>query len=116
MTGGIASTTTRCGSRCGMAESFHMLAILPLVREARHTRGWPGDDDEPRRARLPGQDDRPGLHPAWVVAAVAFVALVGAAAFRAVPGVLIEPLHDEFGWSHGHHLGPRSRSTSCCSA
>ena len=27
--------------------------------------------------------------------------LVGAAAFRSVPGVLIEPLHDEFGWSHG---------------
>jgi len=27
--------------------------------------------------------------------------LVGAAAFRSVPGVLIEPLHDEFGWSRG---------------
>ncbi len=44
---------------------------------------------------------RPRLHGAWVVAAVAFVTLVGAAAFRSVPGVLIEPLHDEFGWSHG---------------
>jgi predicted MFS family arabinose efflux permease len=33
------------------------------------------------------------------VAAVTFAALVGAAAFRAVPGVLIDPLHDEFGWS-----------------
>lgn len=43
----------------------------------------------------------PRLHRAWVVAAVAFVTLVGAAAFRSVPGVLIEPLHDEFGWSHG---------------
>jgi MFS family permease len=43
----------------------------------------------------------PRLHWAWVVAAVAFVTLVGAAAFRSVPGVLIEPLHDEFGWSHG---------------
>jgi sugar phosphate permease len=30
---------------------------------------------------------------------VAFVALVGAAGFRATPGVLIHPLHDEFGWS-----------------
>jgi predicted MFS family arabinose efflux permease len=39
------------------------------------------------------------LHPAWVVAAVAFIALVGAAAFRAAPSVLILPLHDEFGWS-----------------
>jgi MFS family permease len=33
------------------------------------------------------------------VAAVTFLALVGAAAFRAVPGVLIDPLRDEFGWS-----------------
>ena len=41
------------------------------------------------------------VHRAWVVAAVAFVTLVGAAAFRSVPGVLIEPLHQEFGWSHG---------------
>ena len=42
---------------------------------------------------------RPRLHPAWTVAAVAFVALVGAAGFRATPGVLIEPLHHEVGWS-----------------
>ncbi len=28
-----------------------------------------------------------------------FLALVGAAGFRAVPGVLMEPLHHEFGWS-----------------
>ncbi|MEV8510761.1 MFS transporter [Dactylosporangium sp. NPDC051484] len=41
------------------------------------------------------------LHPAWLVSAVAFVALVGAAGFRATPGVLIHPLHDEFGWSLG---------------
>src|SRR5829696_8870512 len=39
------------------------------------------------------------IHPAWWVAAVTFLALVGAAAFRAVPGVLIEPLRAEFGWS-----------------
>jgi MFS family permease len=46
----------------------------------------------PRRAiRLP--------HRAWIVAAVAFVTLIGAAGFRAVPSVLIDPLHDEFGWS-----------------
>ena len=38
------------------------------------------------------------LHPAWLVAAVAFVALVGAAGFRATPAVLIRPLHEEFGW------------------
>lgn len=39
------------------------------------------------------------LHPAWAVAAVTFVALLGAAGFRAAPGALMEPLHDEFGWS-----------------
>ncbi|WP_347108145.1 MFS transporter [Paenarthrobacter sp. S56] len=42
---------------------------------------------------------RRGLHPAWVVAAVAFLALVGAAGFRAAPGVLMVPLQQEFGWS-----------------
>jgi MFS family permease len=51
------------------------------------------------------QDQRPTvvrphrIHPAWWIAAVTFLALVGAAAFRAVPGVLIDPLRDEFGWS-----------------
>lgn len=39
------------------------------------------------------------VHPAWWVAAVTFLALIGAAALRAVPGVLIDPLHEEFGWS-----------------
>ncbi|WP_026539734.1 MFS transporter [Paenarthrobacter nicotinovorans] len=39
------------------------------------------------------------LHPAWIVAAVAFLALVGAAGFRAAPGVLMVPLQEEFGWS-----------------
>jgi hypothetical protein len=48
------------------------------------------------RAR-PGSARR--IHPAWWAAAVTFLALVGAAAFRAVPGVLIDPLRDEFGWS-----------------
>ena len=39
------------------------------------------------------------IHPAWFVAAVAFVALLGAAGFRAAPGVLMVPLQEEFGWS-----------------
>ena len=39
------------------------------------------------------------VHPAWFVAAVAFVALIGAAGFRAAPSVLMVPLQDEFGWS-----------------
>src|SRR3954470_14195451 len=45
------------------------------------------------RSRLP--------HRAWGVAAVTFVAIIGAAGFRATPGVLIVPLQDEFGWSRG---------------
>src|SRR2546423_6403704 len=44
---------------------------------------------------------RTRLHRAWYVAAVAFVATVGAAGFRATPGVLITPLRQEFGWSTG---------------
>lgn len=41
------------------------------------------------------------LHRAWFVAAVAFVAILGSAGFRATPGVLITPLQEEFGWSAG---------------
>ncbi|WP_280391732.1 MFS transporter, partial [Nocardia wallacei] len=40
-------------------------------------------------------------HPAWAVAVAGFVALIGAAGFRSVPSVLMDPLHEEFGWSHG---------------
>src|ERR1700716_2919638 len=39
------------------------------------------------------------IHYAWIVAAVTFVALMGAAGFRAAPGVLIVPLEHEFGWN-----------------
>ncbi|MBM9469270.1 MFS transporter [Nakamurella leprariae] len=39
------------------------------------------------------------VHPAIVVAVVAFVALIGAAGFRAAPGAFIVPLQEEFGWS-----------------
>ncbi|MET1038531.1 MAG: MFS transporter [Aeromicrobium sp.] len=42
---------------------------------------------------------RARIHPAWFVAVTAFVALIGAAGFRAAPGALMVPLHDEFGWS-----------------
>ncbi len=46
-----------------------------------------------------GTARRRRLHPAWIVAGVAFLALVGAAGFRAAPGVLMVPLQQEFGWS-----------------
>jgi MFS family permease len=35
------------------------------------------------------------------MAGVSFVAILGAAGFRSVPGVMMNPLHHEFGWSHG---------------
>ncbi len=42
----------------------------------------------------------PRVHWAWVVAATSFLAILAAAGFRSVPGVLMDPLHMEFGWSH----------------
>ena len=41
----------------------------------------------------------PRIHPAWIVAAVGFLALVGAAGFRAAPSVMMVPLEQEFGWN-----------------
>jgi sugar phosphate permease len=64
-----------------------MLAFRPLV-SARSEVDHGGVTLLPRR-----------VHLAWIVAAVAFVAAVGAAGFRATPGVLINPLQEEFGWS-----------------
>jgi predicted MFS family arabinose efflux permease len=74
-----------------MAESFHVLTIGPLSFGA--ARGDCVRVSELSAARASR------IHPAWWVAAVTFLALVGAAGFRAVPGVLMTPLHDEFGWS-----------------
>ncbi|GAA3693803.1 MFS transporter [Gordonia hankookensis] len=37
---------------------------------------------------------------AWLVAGASFIAIIGAAGFRAVPSVMMDPLHMEFGWSH----------------
>ena len=91
-----------------MAGFLHMMAVRPLARGAAPMRhDSVGVTDA-------AHDRRTAIHPAWLVAAVAFVALVGAAGFRATPGVLIDPLQDEFGWSRGDHLAPPSRST-CCS-
>ncbi|WP_435131306.1 MFS transporter [Actinacidiphila sp. bgisy144] len=51
----------------------------------------PGGGAGPRRRARP--------HRAWTVAAVTFVTIVGSAAFASLPGLLIDPLHSEFGWS-----------------
>lgn len=56
-----------------------------------------GESPAPRAGRHP----RLGVHRAWSVALVTFVTLVGAAAFASLPGLLIDPLHTEFGWSRG---------------
>ena len=46
-----------------------------------------------------GTRQRRRIHPAWTVALVALIALIGAAGFRAAPGVLMVPLEQEFGWT-----------------
>lgn len=40
-------------------------------------------------------------HPAWTVAAVAGAAVVTAGVFTTVPGLLVTPLHDQYGWDRG---------------
>ncbi|MGH3662446.1 MAG: MFS transporter [Micromonosporaceae bacterium] len=53
-----------------------------------------------KTSQPPGADSPArGFHWAWVIAAVSFVVLLSAAAFRSAPSVLIEPLHTEYGWS-----------------
>ena len=49
--------------------------------------GPPASGRKPTRLRV---------HRAWFVAAVAFVTILGAAAFRSLPGLLIDPLNDDF--------------------
>jgi predicted MFS family arabinose efflux permease len=53
--------------------------------------GGPAVGTGPRRRLRP--------HRAWAVAAVTFVTIIGSAAFASLPGLLIDPLHGEFGWS-----------------
>src|SRR4051794_30080381 len=91
-----------------MAGSLHMMAVGPLAGRAAARQGGPVPTDPattqpvrptPATSPAPAPARRPRVHRAWVVAAVSFVALIGAAGFRATPGALITPLQDEFGWS-----------------
>ena len=50
---------------------------------------------------MTGETQTHRFHYAWVVFVAAFITLVGAAGFRSAPGVLINPLHEEFGWGRG---------------
>ncbi|CAM5302995.1 Putative MFS family arabinose efflux permease OS=Streptomyces albaduncus OX=68172 GN=FHS32_003869 PE=4 SV=1 [Streptomyces griseoloalbus] len=68
--------------------------------------GPPASGREPTRLRM---------HRAWFVAAVTFVTIIGAAAFRAVPGLFIDPLNAEFGWSRGT-IGAAVSATLRCTA
>ncbi|MFK0253395.1 MFS transporter [Streptomyces sp. NPDC090445] len=58
-------------------------------------------DTAPAPAPAPAPAAPGRVHRAWFVAAVAFVTIIGAAAFASLPGLLIEPLHGEFDWSRG---------------
>ncbi|AVZ73659.1 MFS transporter [Streptomyces lunaelactis] len=66
-----------------------MLSDVPQTTEPQH--------DSPPSLRPP----RIRIHRAWFVAVVTFVTIIGAAAFASLPGLLIEPLHEEFDWSRG---------------
>lgn len=72
-----------------------------------HTAPGPGPSSAPTPAPTPAPGPavdaprRHRVHRAWFVAAVAFVTIIGAAAFASLPGLLIEPLHEEFDWSRG---------------
>ncbi|MFJ8858508.1 MFS transporter [Streptomyces sp. NPDC102451] len=57
--------------------------------------------DSAATERTPRRRSRPLVHRAWIVAAVTFVTIIGGAAFNSLPGLLIDPLHSEFGWSRG---------------
>lgn len=41
------------------------------------------------------------VHRAWLIALVAGATIVAAAAFAAMPGLLMDPLHTEYDWSRG---------------
>src|ERR1700752_2812079 len=73
-----------------------MVSFMPLV-DARRI----GDSDSVTFTAARKSTPLTRIHWAWVVAAVSFIAILGAAGFRSVPGVMMNPLHHEFGWSHG---------------
>ncbi|MFF0411790.1 MFS transporter [Kitasatospora sp. NPDC004745] len=52
--------------------------------------GGPSDPARPTRFRV---------HYAWVVAGVSLLVLLGSAGFRSTPSLMMDALHNEFGWS-----------------
>jgi predicted MFS family arabinose efflux permease len=54
-----------------------------------------------RRGEATAVVPEPRAHPAWWVAVAAAGAIVAAGACTTMSGLLINPLHGQFGWSHG---------------
>ncbi|WP_297910923.1 MFS transporter [Thiomonas sp.] len=50
-------------------------------------------------ARLASRLERRGIHYAWAVAAITFVAMLVTSAALGLPGALLQPMSREFGWS-----------------
>ncbi|EDX22557.1 integral membrane protein [Streptomyces sp. Mg1] len=89
-----------------MARSYRSMAFRPLSRGRRRPEAVPVTQTDPSTtpstAPAPAPPAGSGrVHRAWFVAAVGFVTIIGAAAFASLPGLLIEPLHEEFDWSRG---------------
>lgn len=82
--------------REAMAAFLQMLSSMPMAAPIGDSESCPVTIAETPRVR-----SGPRLHWAWTVAAVSFVTLLAAAGFRSVPSVMMDPLHQEFGWSHG---------------
>ncbi|WP_110944033.1 MFS transporter [Streptomyces niger] len=80
------------------------MAIRPLVTGKPLPEADPVTQTPDLREALPAAVPPTGRrrpHRAWSVAAVTFLTLVGAAGFASLPGLLIEPLHEEFHWPRG---------------
>ena len=101
---------------CGPATTAGMRPCSPAAGSGRRTspRGrrptrWSSRSARTRGVNWSGRGGRRpafgrppcGADAAWWVALVAFFTAIGAAGFRSTPGVLITPLHDEFGWPVG---------------
>ncbi len=92
-----ASTTTRCDQT--WLDSFIYWQSGHCSRSNPNCRILSVTSETALPESGPQQVSPPRFHRAWSVAIVAFLALVGAASFRAAPSVLIDPLHEDFGWS-----------------
>ncbi|MFB7612748.1 MFS transporter [Kitasatospora sp. NPDC056181] len=57
--------------------------------------------DSPPTPPTPPAAGRPRLHYAWVVAGVSLLVLLGSAGFRSTPSLMMDALHNEYGWSMG---------------